>query len=93
MSGFHPYAAVLRQQLEMRELEEVSEQDDLKCQMTHAGSSVCGVEVTHRLSFCEGAVNICAVAAASKEKEKQRRKHRCVRCKQPADVCWVIRPI
>ena len=94
MSGFHPYQAVLRQQLEMRELEEVFEQDDLKCEINHR-KTACTVEVTHRIVGvgCPGRdVNVCTNAADYK-KARQERGVRCADCQRPARDCWVIRAI
>ena len=74
MSGFHPYQAVLRQQLEERQgsvelvLLEAALNDDIKCESKHARTGIenCTVEVTHLVIVrCRNqSVRVCAVSAA-----------------------------
>ena len=95
MSGFHPYQAVLRQQLEMRELEEVFEQDDIKCESMHETVGPgCSIEVTHLSGVsCGGtARRVCTNAAHNNEAYRQTHEP-CVYCKNDAFDCWKIRPI
>ena len=71
MSGFHPYAAVLRQQLEERQdlelvLLEAALDDEIKCESSHKGiySRPCSGAVTSRLLADCGSINGCDSAAA-----------------------------
>jgi len=101
MSGFHPYQAVLRQQLEERQgsvelvLLEAALDDEIKCESLHrrTGRDACSVEVTHIVIVrCKTTVRVCAVSAAAEMSAVERNAmHR--DCGMPYADCVTVRPI
>ena len=94
MSGFHPYQAVLRQQLEERQgsvelvlLEAAWKDDSLKCECDHEESR-CSVKVTHRVIACNADVLLCANAADMHRRAMKDPTAHCHGCQALVSLCW-----
>jgi len=98
MSGFHPYQAVLRQQLEERQgsvelvLLEAAWDDEIKCESLHSDHGPCSIEVTHHLTDCVSSALICLVTAEYAERAKEADVE-CTACGQPCGDHIRLRPI
>lgn len=68
------------------------DQHELKCEMRHTENG-CSHDVTHRITSCDWAGNVCTAAAKRKQEAMASRKFQCDKCKRPTEKCWTVRPI
>jgi len=74
--------------LELMHLEELF-LEEVKCEFHHS-KTTCGGEVTHRIRFCGGSINVCSTAAEFKRANLGKKV--CDHCGKNTEY-WVINPI
>ena len=90
-AGMQPIEREVADEMEVRQLENMWD-EDLPCELRHRDYT-CGGTVTHRLSFCAGALLICEPGAKRKERVIFDLNSGCSYCGDLCAYCWYVVPI